>query len=81
MTKNPKLTVSAIITFVLALWETIQPLAETVFGIGTKGLVIASFIVTVLSFVYNYFSPEKSLFSVLKDSIGGGGIKNPNPKG
>ena len=80
--KNPKLTVSSIITFILTMWEFISPSAEVVLGIGTKGMAIISFIVTVLSFIYNYFSPNESLFSYLSKSVPGGGLPPPkDPKG
>lgn len=80
--KNPKLTVSSIITFILTMWEFISPSAEVVLGIGTKGMAIISFIVTVLSFIYNYFSPDQSLFAYVSKSVPGGGLPPPkDPKG
>lgn len=75
--ENPKLTLSGIITFILTLWNFIEPTAEVIFNIGTNGMAIISFIITAISFVYNYFWPEKSMFGTLKDSIGGGGISDP----
>ena len=78
--KNPKLTLAGIITFILALWEFISPTAEVILGIGNKGMAIISFIITVISFIYNYFSPEQSLFSYVSKSIPGGGLPPPKDK-
>lgn len=60
-TKNPKITVSFIITTILALWEFINPTAELLFGIGTKGMAIIGFVVTILSWLYNRFYSSESL--------------------
>lgn len=78
--KNPKLILSGIVTFILALWEFISPTAEVILGIGSKGMALISFIVTVISFIYNYFSPEQSLFSYAYRSIPGGGLPPPKEK-
>lgn len=75
--KHTKLTLSSIITFILTLWEFISPTAVVVFGIGMKGMALISFIITLLSFVYNYFSPNESLFSYAFRSIPGGGLPPP----
>ena len=75
--KNTKLTLSGIITFILSLWEFISPTAEVIFGIGSKGMAIIAFIITLLSFVYNYFSPNESLFAYAFRSIPGGGLPPP----
>ena len=70
MNKNPKLTVVTVVTAILALWETIYPTVEVIFGVGSRGLAIASLIITVISFLYNRFYPKESLFKTAARHIG-----------
>ncbi len=77
--ENKKLTVATIITFILALWQMVAPTVEVIFGAGSKEFLIISTIITALSFAYNYFFPNKSLFKTLKDHIGTRPTTPPKP--
>lgn len=82
--ENKKITISTVIAFILLLWEVIAPQVEIIFGIGSKEVAIIGVIITAISFAYNYFYPQESLFKtayrVAKESIGGGGVKKPDDK-
>ncbi len=69
MIKNPKLTVSFVLSLVLGAWELISPSAELL-GIGTKWLAIIAVAVTVISYLYNRVSPNKSIFARKADHVG-----------
>ena len=68
--KTTKLTIVSVITAILALWEVIYPTVEVIFGVGSRGLAIASLIITSVSFVYNRFYPNESLLYTAARHIG-----------
>ena len=70
MKNTPKLTVVTVLTALLALWDLIFPTVEVIFGVGSRGVAIASLIITSISFIYNRFYPKESLFKTAARHIG-----------
>lgn len=78
---NPKLTLSTVLTAIFALWEVIFPTVEVIFGVGSRGLAIASLVITIVSFLYNRFYPKESVFKTLARHIGTRPNLPPPPPG
>ncbi len=72
-----KVTVSTVLTFILALWEMISPTAEVIFGIGTKGMSIIALIITIITFAYDYFFAKESVLKAFAEKHIGTRPKKP----
>ena len=74
-----KVTVAVLITFVLALWQMLEPTLNVIFGVGSKELLIISAVITALSFAYDYFFPKESLFKTISNKLDHVGTRPKNP--
>lgn len=74
--KNPKLTVSMIITILTSLYSLLSDNAE-ILNIEAGTLAIISTIITAISIVWKALKPDESAFTMVAKSIPGGGIKPP----
>jgi len=63
--KNPKLTVSIIITILTTLYSMMETNAE-VLNIDAKTLSIVSLVITAISMIWKNLSPNESLFAMVK---------------
>jgi len=64
-TTMKKTTIASVITIILILWDVIAPSLEIIAGVGSKGFAIASLTITALSYIYDFFYPEESLFKTM----------------
>ena len=67
--KNPKVSVSVIVTLILSIWSVIESNSE-LFGLGTKTLSIIGVIVSIVSLIWNTVKPEESVFKTLYRHVG-----------
>ena len=74
--KNPKLTVSMIITILTTLYTLLVDNAA-ILNIDAGTLAIISFIISAISVVWKAIKPEESAFTMIAKSIPGGGVKPP----
>ena len=67
--KNPKLSISVIITIILEIYSMISQSSE-ILGISSKTMALISLIVSVISLVWNQLKPDESVFKMAYRHVG-----------